>query len=262
MFPLFDAIRGLLSRLFGGPCELWGLGANRAIMSKRKTRKPPHIPADLTLAAGRRRARREMFWGDHGFLRARFSNLHRISPEMWRSNQPSPQQIAAHQRERGVQTIINLRGESARGYYLLEKEACAQLGIKLIDYQVFSRDTPTREAVLGARDLFAELDYPALMHCKSGADRAGMMSVLYMIARQKQPVSVALSQLSFRYLHVKHGKTGMLDAFFEAAIEAGADAPDNFFAWIDGAYDRVAVKAAFLKRTGRRVELDRLLGRE
>ena len=231
-------------------------------MSKRKKRKSPHIPADLTLDAGRQRARREMFWGDHGFLRARFSNLHRISPEMWRSNQPSPQQIAAHQRERGVQTIINLRGASTRGYYLLEKEACDQLGIKLIDYQVFSRDTPTREAVLSARELFAELDYPALMHCKSGADRAGMMSVLYMIARQNQPVSVALEQLSFKYLHVKHGKTGMLDAFFEAAIEAGADAPENFFTWIENEYDRVEVKAAFLKRTGRRVELDRLLGRE
>ena len=150
-------------------------------MTKNKQKRRPHIAADLTTASGRRRARKEMVWGDHGFLRARFSNLHQISEEMWRANQPSPRQIRDHSERRGIKTIINLRGASTRGYYLLEKEACKELQIELVDYQVFSRDTPTREAVLGTRSLFAELQYPALMHCKSGADRAGLMSVLYLL---------------------------------------------------------------------------------
>ena len=231
-------------------------------MGKRKKNRIPHIAADLAQADGRRRARREMVWGDHGFLRARFSNLHQLSTEMWRANQPSPKQIEAHHSERGIRTIINLRGVSTRGYYLLEKETCDRLGIDLIDYQVFSRDTPTREAVLGVRSLFEGLEYPALMHCKSGADRAGLMSVLYLIARKGQPVSIAKEQLSLKYLHVKQGKTGMLDAFFEAALEAGANEPAAFFDWISSDYDRIAVKAAFLKARGRQVELDRLLGRE
>ena len=100
------------------------------------------------------------------------------------------------------------------------------------------------------------------MHCKSGADRAGLMSVLYLIARQNLPVERAKDQLSFKYLHVKQGKTGMLDAFFEAALKAGANSPDDFFQWIETEYDRVAVKAAFLEERGQQVELDRLLGRE
>lgn len=231
-------------------------------MVNKKKRKKPHIAADLALETGRKRARSEMIWGDHGFLRTNFSNLHQLSDEMWRANQPSPRQIEIHQSARGIRTIVNLRGVSTRGYYLLEKEACARLGIELVDYQVFSRDTPTREAVLGTRDLFANMAYPALMHCKSGADRAGLMSVLYLIARKKVPVTEAAEQLSLKYLHVKQGKTGMLDAFFEAAVEAGADRPDAFFKWIENDYDRIAVKAAFLKARGRKVELDRLLGRE
>lgn len=231
-------------------------------MSKRKKRKKPHIAADLERPDGRKRARREMIWGDHGFLRVRFSNLHRLSDEMWRSNQPSPRQIAAHKAERNIKTIVNLRGVSTRGFYLLEKEACQQQGIDLIDYQVFSRDTPTREAVLGTRALFADMVYPALMHCKSGADRAGLMSVLYLIGRKNQSVETAKKQLSLKYLHVKQGKTGMLDAFFEAALDAGANASDDFFRWIEGEYDRVTVKAAYLEAHGRQVELDRLLGRE
>lgn len=231
-------------------------------MAKKKKRKIPHIAADLSLKEGRKRAHREMVWSDHGFLRTNFSNLHRISDEMWRSNQPSPRQIEAHQRYRSIRTIVNLRGPSTRGFYLLEKEACEALGITLVDYQVFSRDTPRAEAVLATRELFANMAYPALMHCKSGADRAGLMSVLYLIARQNVPVAQAIDQLSIKYLHIKQGKTGMLDAFFEAALAAGADAPDAFFDWVATDYDRLAIKADFLKKTGRQIELDRLLGRE
>ena len=56
---------------------------------------------DLATPAGRRRARNDLFWADHGFLRQRFHNFHWISPEMARANQPSPEQIAAYNRLRG-----------------------------------------------------------------------------------------------------------------------------------------------------------------
>ncbi|RYG22619.1 MAG: protein tyrosine phosphatase, partial [Burkholderiales bacterium] len=80
------------------------------------------LPIDLKTPAGRRRARKELIWGDHGFLRLKFRNLHRISNEMYRANQPSPEHIAVYAKELGLKTILNLRGESPKGYYLLEKE--------------------------------------------------------------------------------------------------------------------------------------------
>ncbi|HCX09438.1 MAG TPA: protein tyrosine phosphatase, partial [Hyphomonas sp.] len=52
-------------------------------LRSKKNRKP-HIAPDLSTTQGRARARRELVWGDHGFLRAAFSNLHQISPEIWR----------------------------------------------------------------------------------------------------------------------------------------------------------------------------------
>ena len=67
-----------------------------------------------------------------------------------------------------------------------------------------------------ARDLFNTIEMPALMHCKSGADRAGLMAALYLLIHRKRPVAEAMQQLSFRYLHVRQAKTGMLDSFFEA----------------------------------------------
>ena len=231
-------------------------------MVKLRKKKPKHVAADLATPEGRKRARRELVWGDHGFLRARFSNLHQISDEMWRSNQPSPRQIEAHARERGIKTIINLRGVTTRGYYLLEKEACAANGIELVDFQVYSRDTPTVEAILGARDLFEQIAYPALMHCKSGADRAGIMSVFYMHFRQGLPIDQAMEQLSLKYLHVKQGKTGMLDHFFKAYLRFNAQVPKPFLSWVQEDYDRLAVKAEFLETFEARLNLDRLLRRE
>jgi len=233
---------------------------------KSKANRKGHGPADLATPAGRARARRELIWGDHGFLRARFSNLHQISPEMWRSNQPSPRQVLAHARERGIRTILNLRGTTTKGYYLLEKEACQQAGIELVDFQVFSRDPPTRETIFAARDLFERIEYPALMHCKSGADRAGVMAVLYKLLRERVPYEEAAEQLSGKYLHVRQGKTGVLDAFIESYAAYNAGRPRGqwkpFLDWVAEDYDRPAVKEAFARKLGRGLQLDALLGRE
>lgn len=225
-------------------------------------KKRKHVAADISTPSGRRRAEREMTMSDHGFLRESFQNLHQISDEMWRANQPNPRQVAEHVRLRGIKTIINLRGPSTRGYYLLEKEACEHHGVELIDFQVYSRDTPTVETVLAARELFERLQYPALMHCKSGADRAGLMSVLYMIFRQNKPVRVAVEQLSKKYLHMREGKTGLLDAFFEAYLSAEAETGIGFEDWLTQEYDREKVKARFLDAGKARLRLDWLLRRE
>ncbi|MEL6825463.1 MAG: sulfur transferase domain-containing protein [Pseudomonadota bacterium] len=225
-------------------------------------KKRTHVAADLSSRPGRIRAERELILGDHGFLRESFQNLHQISDEMWRSNQPNTRQVAEHARLRGIKTIINLRGPSTRGYYLLEKEACAENGVDLIDFQVYSRDTPTVDTVMAAKKLFGTIEYPALMHCKSGADRAGLMSVLYAIFRLDEPVSVAIRQLSKKYLHLREGKTGLLDAFFEAYLAAEKASGIGFEDWLQTEYDRVQVKADFLKSGQAKWRLDRLLRRE
>ena len=219
-------------------------------------------PIDLTTPAGRRRARRELVWGDHGFLRVRFRNLHQISNEMFRANQPSPEQIAKYAKELGLKTIINLRGKSPKGYYLLEKEACERHGVQLVDFQVFSREVPTPEAVLAAKQLFDSIAYPALMHCKSGADRAGIMSVLYQHFRKGQPIEQALEQLSRKYLHIRHGKTGVLDYFFETYLREGKPAGLSFVKWVQMGYDPAQLKQRFLADRKSKMDFDQLLRRE
>lgn len=216
---------------------------------------------DLSTAAGRRRAWSHLIWTDHGFIRAVFSNLHWLSPEMARANQPSPAKVGAYARL-GVRTIINLRGADDSGAYVLEREACAAHGVTLVDFRVKSREAPRPEVVLGARDLFARLTYPAVMHCKSGADRAGLMSVLYLHFRQGAPLQAALAQLSLRYGHIRQGKTGVLDYFFTRYLAEGAPSGLSLAEWVQGPYDAAAVKAAFISQGWANVLVDRVLRRE
>ncbi|MFP5449324.1 MAG: fused DSP-PTPase phosphatase/NAD kinase-like protein [Alphaproteobacteria bacterium] len=217
---------------------------------------------DLSTPEGRKRARRDYMWNDHAFLRLRFQNAHWISDELVRTNQPSPEQLAGW-KARGIKTIINLRGGFDGSFYVLEKEACEQLGLKLVDFTITSREVPSRARVLGARDLFQSIEYPALMHCKSGADRAGIMSVFYMHFRKGKPIAEALDQLHLRYLHMKAGKTGVLDYVFERYLAEGEPAGLSFVEWVESpAYQPDAMKADFRAKWWGNFFTERLLKRE
>ena len=217
---------------------------------------------DLSTPEGRKRALRDYMWNDHAFLRLRFQNAHWISEELVRTNQPSPEQLAGW-KARGIKTIINLRGGFDGSFYALEKEACEQLGLTLVDFTITSREVPSRARVLGARDLFQTVEYPALMHCKSGADRAGIMSVFYMHFRKGKPIREAMDQLHLRYLHVKAGKTGVLDYTFERYLAEGEPAGLSFVEWVESpAYDPDAIKADFRAQWWGNMLTERWLKRE
>ncbi|MFZ4120793.1 MAG: beta-lactamase hydrolase domain-containing protein [Caulobacterales bacterium] len=216
---------------------------------------------DLTTAEGRRRARHDLIWVDHGFLRAAFQNFHWITPEMARCNQPSPEHIARYA-AMGIKTVINLRGFNDSGHYWLEREACARHGLVLVDTPISSRDTPSKERLWRAKAIFGSITYPALMHCKSGADRAGVYGVLYKHWHLGQPLEAAIEQLSARYLHAKVGKTGMLDFFFETAIAETKASGKSFDQWIADDYDPAALKARFMSGWWGNLLTEKILRRE
>ena len=200
---------------------------------------------DLITPAGRLNAYLDYMWKDHAYLRLGFSNAHWISNELVRANQPWPHQLAAW-KARGIRTIVNLRGGFDASFHALEKDACARLGLNLVDFTITSREVPSRDRVLGAKRLFETLEYPAMMHCKSGADRAGIMSVLYMHFRKGLPIREAMDQLSLRYLHVRQGKTGVLDYTFERYLVEGEPAGLSFLEWVESPmYDPACMKADF-----------------
>lgn len=226
------------------------------------TDTPAKAPFDLSTPLGRARAYVDYLWNDHAYLRLGFSNAHWISDELVRANQPWPHQLAAW-KKRGIRTVINLRGGFDASFHALEKDACERLGLKLVDFTITSREVPSVRRVLGAKRLFETIEYPALMHCKSGADRAGIMSVLYMHFRRGKTIREAMDQLHLRYLHVKQGKTGVLDYTFERYLEEGEPAGMSFLEWVESPmYDPAGMKATFRSQMWGSLLTERLLRRE
>jgi protein tyrosine phosphatase (PTP) superfamily phosphohydrolase (DUF442 family) len=184
---------------------------------------------------------------DHGVFRMIYLNKHRLSDTAWRSAQPTPYHIAQAARA-GIKTIVNLRGERQCGSYWLERAACARHGVQLVNYQVRSRAAPSKEELWGAKHMLERVEYPILMHCKSGSDRAGLMSVLYKHLKLGVPIADAKRELSLRYGHIRQSDTGILDAFFERYLTDTADKPMAFFDWVDTVYDPDELKAHYVAK--------------
>lgn len=181
---------------------------------------------------------------DHGVFRLLYLNRHRLGARAWRSAQPAPHQIRDFARQ-GGRTIINLRGPRKCGSYWLEVAACRRYGIELVDFKLFSRQLPSPERLKAAVELFQRIEYPALMHCKSGADRAGLMSVLYRHTMDGRPMAEARRELSWRFGHFRQTPTGILDVLFERYLADIAIEPMPFLEWADTRYDPVALRAAY-----------------
>ena len=72
-------------------------------------------------SSNKKSAEKHAFWIDHEFLRILYHNNFEIAPGVFRSNQPSEKRILEWQKEKGIQSIINFRGESNQGAFFIEK---------------------------------------------------------------------------------------------------------------------------------------------
>lgn len=211
--------------------------------------------------AGRLSAWANMLLVDHGVFRLFYLNKHQVSERLWRSAQPAPHQIA-RLKDEGVRTIINLRGGREHGSWQLQKEVCDRLGIRLAEFIVRSRGAPDREAVLQAKKFFDGLEYPAVMHCKSGADRAGFVAALYLIVHEGRSVDEAQRQLHVRYGHFRFSKTGILDTFFDLYRREGEAKGIPFMTWVENHYDPEALERDFRPSFWSNLLVDRIMRRE
>ncbi len=203
----------------------------------------------------------DMLLIDHGIFRVIYFNKHQIADGVYRSSQPAPHQIRSLARQ-GIKTIINLRGERECGSYRLEKKHCEKNGINLINFTMYSRAAPDPAMIREAEKLFEDVEYPILMHCKSGADRAGLASVLHMMLHQKQPIEQAQKQLSLKFGHIRQAETGVLDYFFDQYVDAKAVSNISFYDWLDTDYKQKELKQNFQANGFMNVLVNKILRRE
>ena len=200
---------------------------------------------DLTTSRGRAAAWADSLLVDHAVFRSVWTNLAEVVPgKLYRSNHPTPGHLAAATRRYGLKTLINLRGSRKCGSDALSREAAARLGLHHVDMAFESRGAPHRDRILRFAGMYADLRTPALMHCKSGADRAGLASGLAVMFEGGRAAD-ALKHLSWRFGHWSRARTGVLDAFFiRYAAEAEGRLP--FLDWVRTEYDEAALKRDFV----------------
>lgn len=194
------------------------------------------------------RSRRRAWWHfqlmDHAFLRIVWWNLFEIAPGVWRSNQPSPRRLKRYHRM-GIRNVINLRGAAQQSPFLFEQEACAKLGLELHNITLSARKLVPRENILELIALMRRVDRPFVLHCKSGADRAGFAAAIYLAVIEGRPVAEARRQLHWRYMHLASTDTGVLDHVFDVFEAETADSPMTLEDWFATRYDHAALTASW-----------------
>lgn len=216
---------------------------------------------DLATPRGRLAAWADALFVDHAVLRLGWRNWHVVAPgRLYRSNHPVPWQIAQACRRFGLRTIINLRGRRDCGSDALSREAAARLGLVHLDHPLESRGAPHRDRILRLAATFATMAEPALIHCKSGADRAGLAAGVFLLLNGGTSAD-ALRELTWRQGHVSRGRTGILDAFF-LRYRAEAEGRLPFLDWVRDEYDEARLRTDFRAGGLASFVVDRVLRRE
>ena len=199
---------------------------------------------DLGSAKGRTVAWIDSLFIDHAVLRLIWSNLATVIPnKVYRSNHPTPYRLRRMARRPGIRSVINLRGKTQSGSDALSREAARELGLQFYDMAFESRGAPHKDRIMRLHGIYTSMPMPVVMHCKSGADRAGLASGL-MVMFEGGTAADALKQLSWRFGHIKQAKTGILDAFF-LRYQREAEGRKPFLDWVRDDYDEAALKRDF-----------------
>lgn len=216
---------------------------------------------DLASGRGRVAAWTDSVFMDHSVFRTVWDNWAEVVPgKLYRSNHPTPARLARAVRRYGLRTLVNLRGHRKCGSDALSREAAGRLGLIHTDMAFESRGAPHRDRILRFHGIYQNLVTPALMHCKSGADRAGLASGLAILF-EGGTAAQAQAQLSWRFGHFSRSKTGILDAFF-IHYAAVAEGRLPFIDWVRDEYDEAALRRNFSAHGLSSFINDKLLARE
>ncbi len=199
---------------------------------------------DVNTAGGRALAWVDSLFVDHAIIRLCHANFATVIPgKLYRCNHPTPMLIRRLARKLGLTAVINLRGVTTSGSYHLSRDASLKLGLAVHDLSLESRGAPHRDRILALLEIYRGLTGPCLLHCKSGADRAGLASGLCLLFEGRSAAE-ALGQLSWRFGHIKQARTGILDAFF-LRFQREAEGRKPFLDWLEHDYDREALSREF-----------------
>jgi hypothetical protein len=172
-----------------------------------------------------------------------FNNVHEVVPgRVYRSAQLTEEELREFIAEKGIRTIVNLRGVCAdTDWYRGECRAAHEANANQEDLWFSAKRFPAQRELLRLIDVLDHTAYPLVFHCMRGADRTGMASTVARLLLTGDSLPAARRQLWPRYGHMAVGRTAVLDGFFDYyAMWLGArgepHSPERFRGWVQDDY--------------------------
>jgi protein tyrosine/serine phosphatase len=116
-------------------------------------------------------------------------NLHRITPMLYRSEQPTA--LGMKNLEKlGIRTVINLRA------FNHDDKEVEGTSLRTLRTRILTWDVDDKHVIEVMRWLKQTENGPFLIHCQHGADRTGLMSAMYRILEQGWSPEDAMKELT------------------------------------------------------------------
>lgn len=151
-------------------------------------------------------------------------NFHAVKEgEFYRSAQLTGTELHGVIRDHGIRSILNLRGgHPGQSWYDDEVAESQALGVAHYDYGLSAYRVVTPEQIGEILDIVRRAPKPLLVHCKSGADRVGLISALYRLENEGASPAEADDQLSLAYGHFPYfwSRSKAMDHSFWAFVGA------------------------------------------
>jgi hypothetical protein len=143
------------------------------------------------------------------------SNFHTVlAARIYRCAQPSAEGLKRMVAANGIQTVVNLRGCSyPLPWYMEESRATHALDVVQEDICWSAGRLPSPPELRRFVEVLDRAAYPLLLHCRRGADRTGLASVIARLLLTDEPYEQARGQLGLGFGHVALGNTAYLDQF-------------------------------------------------
>ena len=131
-------------------------------------------------------------------------NFHVVIDErVYRSGQMDAETLTRVIEERGIRSIVNLRGANPKhDWYRTETNAAGLLRIEHFDFALSARREVQDDELDKILETIRNAPKPVLIHCDGGADRSALVAALYLVELEGRRPDVAHRQLSVRYGHV------------------------------------------------------------
>ncbi|MDY8109721.1 tyrosine-protein phosphatase [Fulvimarina sp. 2208YS6-2-32] len=119
----------------------------------------------------------------------------------YRSATLSPERLGDLIADKKIRSVLTLRGGEGLDWYDAQKTFLADRGITFAAIPISATEVPSEETLMHLAFELADLPKPILIHCKAGADRAGLASAIYRLVVEGVPKDEARRMLSFAYGH-------------------------------------------------------------